>query len=305
MVTAHSIPLTGLTTGTTYYYRVTSADAFANVATSPVTTNPPASFTAAPPPPPVITGVTAIPRLGGTATITWTTDTLSSSRVDYGTSSASLTLNVSDPAMVTSHSLTLPGLTQGTSYFYRVTSVDGSGNSVSSPVAPGTASFVENALSVWSPSVTPGTVDAGDPGAVELGMKFRSDVAGVVTGVRFYKAAANTGTHIGNLWTSTGTLLGTVTFTGETASGWQQANFATPISIAANTTYVISYFTPAGHYSDNSPFFTTGVDNAPLHALADGVDGPNGLYRYGSTSGFPSSTFNTSAYWVDLVFSTP
>src|SRR5450759_801403 len=100
-------------------------------------------------------------------------------------------------------------------------------------------------------------------------MKFRSDVAGAVTGVRFYKAAANTGTHTGNLWTSTGTLLGSVTFTNETASGWQQANFATPIAIAANTTYVVSYYAPQGHYANNTAFFTSaGVNNPPLHALA-------------------------------------
>ena len=207
--------------------------------------------------------------------------------------------------MVTAHSVPLTGLTQGTTYYYRVTSVDASGIGATSPALPNSpASFVENSLSVWGPSVTPATIDAGDPSAVELGIKFRSDVAGVVTGVRFYKAAANTGTHIGNLWTSTGTLLGTVTFTNETASGWQQATFATPISIVANTTYVVSYYTPAGHYSDNVGFFASaGVDNPPLHALANGVDGPNGVYRYGATSGFPNSSWNASNYWVDLVFS--
>ena len=36
-------------------------------------------------------------------------------------------------------------------------------------------------------------------------MKFKADSNGTVTGVRFYKAAANTGTHIGSLWTAAGT----------------------------------------------------------------------------------------------------
>ena len=75
-------------------------------------------------------------------------------------------------------------------------------------------------------------------------MKFRSDVAGYVTGVRFYKAAGNTGTHVGNLWSSTGTRLATATFTGETASGWQQVTFSPPVAIAANTVYVASYHCP-------------------------------------------------------------
>ena len=45
-------------------------------------------------------------------------------------------------------------------------------------------------------------------------MKFKADVFGTVSGIRFYKAAANTGTHIGSLWTATGQLLATATFTG-------------------------------------------------------------------------------------------
>ncbi len=44
---------------------------------------------------------------------------------------------------------------------------------------------------------------------------------GTVTGIRFYKAAANTGTHVGSLWERSGKLLAQGTFTNETASGWQ------------------------------------------------------------------------------------
>jgi hypothetical protein len=62
-------------------------------------------------------------------------------------------------------------------------------------------------------------VDSGDPNSYELGTKFRSSVAGHVCGVRFYKATTNTGTHYARLWTATGTLVATATFTGETASG--------------------------------------------------------------------------------------
>ena len=59
-------------------------------------------------------------------------------------------------------------------------------------------------------------------------MKFRTSTNGFITGIRYYKPATATGTHVGTLWTGTGTKLGTVTFTGETASGWQQATFAAP-----------------------------------------------------------------------------
>jgi len=158
-------------------------------------------------------------------------------------------------------------------------------------------------FSIWPNTTVPALVDGGPDGAVELGVKIRMDVAGTITGIRFYKAAANTGTHIGNLWSSTGTLLGSVTFTGETASGWQQVNFATPITVTANTVYVASYHVNTGHYSADLNYFTTaGHDNAPLHALANGVSGSNGVYSYTSASAFPTQTWNATNYWVDVLF---
>jgi hypothetical protein len=156
---------------------------------------------------------------------------------------------------------------------------------------------------MWSPQAVPPQADDGDPASVELGTRFRSDVSGYVTGVRFYKAALNTGTHVGRLWTNTGTLLGSVTFTGESASGWQQANFASPIPIDANTTYVVSYHAPNGHYTGTDLFFASALDNPPLHGLRDGTDGPNGVYLYGA-GGFPNQTYFSEAYWVDAVFNT-
>ena len=133
-------------------------------------------------------------------------------------------------------------------------------------------------------------------------MRFRADTNGTATGVRFYKGATNTGTHVGSLWTNTGTLLATATFTSETASGWQQVTFAAPVTLTANTTYVVSYHTNTGNYGVNGAYFASaGVDNAPLHALATGVDGANGVYVYGA-SAFPTQTFNAANYWVDVVF---
>ena len=136
-------------------------------------------------------------------------------------------------------------------------------------------------------------------------MKFKADVNGSITGIRFYKGTGNTGTHIGNLWTTSGTKLATVTFGNETASGWQQALFTSPVAITAGTVYVASYLAPAGHYAaDNNYFASAGVDNAPLHALQDGISGGDGVYAYGSTSTFPNNTWQSSNYWVDVVFAT-
>ncbi|KUL40008.1 hypothetical protein ADL15_08140 [Actinoplanes awajinensis subsp. mycoplanecinus] len=157
--------------------------------------------------------------------------------------------------------------------------------------------------SVWATTAVPGTPADSDTSAVEVGMRFRADATGKVTGVRFYKGSGNTGTHVGHLWSATGTLLGTVSFSGESATGWQTATFATPVAVTANTTYVVSYYAPVGRYAGDGGYFaTTGVDNGPLHALRDGADGANGVYRYGTGGGFPDSTWNSANYWVDVVF---
>ena len=115
-----------------------------------------------------------------------------------------------------------------------------------------TASSSSAAVTIWSPSATPAAFANSDTSSVELGLKFRSDVAGTVTGVRFYKGTGTTGTHTGKLWSSTGTQLATATFTGETASGWQQVTFSSPVAITANTVYVVSYHTNVGRYAYSS-----------------------------------------------------
>jgi hypothetical protein len=154
---------------------------------------------------------------------------------------------------------------------------------------------------IWPASSTPRLLVDPDTTPVELGVKFRSDSDGYITAIRFYKSSANTGTHVGHLWTSTGTLLASVTFSAETGSGWQQATFSTPVPISAGTTYVASYHTTVGRYSVDEGYFSSrGVDTPPLHALSNGTGG-NGLYRYGA-SAFPNQTYRGSNYWIDVVF---
>ena len=65
-----------------------------------------------------------------------------------------------------------------------------------------------------------------------------------------------------------------------------------------------SYHTTVGRYAVGTSFASAGVDNAPLHALQGGVDGPNGVYRYGPGGVYPTDTFGSSNYLVDVVFDT-
>ncbi|WP_310390326.1 N,N-dimethylformamidase beta subunit family domain-containing protein, partial [Rhizobium sp. 1399] len=148
---------------------------------------------------------------------------------------------------------------------------------------------------------TPAVVNTDDTSAVELGVKFQTSVAGTVTGIRFYKGSQDTGTHTGSLWSSTGTRIATLTFTNETASGWQTAYFTSPVALTAGQTYTASYHTNTGHYSTTANYFVSNVTSGPLTAPASG----NGVYAYGSASLFPTSTFASTNYWVDVMFTTP
>ncbi|MBB2706461.1 MULTISPECIES: DUF4082 domain-containing protein [Rhizobium] len=150
-------------------------------------------------------------------------------------------------------------------------------------------------------AATPAVINTNDTSAVELGVKFQTSAAGTVTGIRFYKGDLDTGTHTGSLWSSTGTRLATLTFTNETVSGWQTAYFTSPVTLTVGQTYTASYHTNSGHYSTTTNYFTSNVTSGPLTAPASG----NGVYRYGSNSLFPTSTFQSTNYWVDVMFTTP
>jgi hypothetical protein len=171
----------------------------------------------------------------------------------------------------------------------------GSGPSPSpTPTPSPTPSVPAGTVSLFASSSTPTNANWNDNNAIEVGVRFTSDVAGQALGVKFYKGAQNTGTHTGSLWSSTGTLLATVTFAGESASGWQTALFSTPVTLTVGTTYVVSYHSTVGFYAVNANQFTSPYDNAPLHVAVTG-----GSYLYGS--GFPASTVNHN-YWVDVLF---
>jgi hypothetical protein len=154
---------------------------------------------------------------------------------------------------------------------------------------------------IWPGTAVPAVASWSDPAPIELGVKFRTDRDGVVRGVRFYKGVANTGAHVGKLYTAAGTALAAATFGAETASGWQEVLFDTPVPVTAGTTYVASYSAPGGNYAVTSGGLDAAVTAGPVTALADGVDGPNGLYRYGTAGGFPTAG-NGANYWVDVVF---
>jgi hypothetical protein len=180
---------------------------------------------------------------------------------------------------------------------------DSSGDTMSSPytwtftTAQPTPPPGQCPCSIWPDSTQPPV--ANDPSANNLGVKFTSNENGWITGIRFYKGSGDTGTHIGSLWDASGNLLAQVTFANESTQGWQQANFSSPVAITAGTTYVASYFAPNGNYGFTAEGLASAVMTGPLTALANG-----GVYTYGSTTTFPTNTFEASNLWVDVVFTT-
>jgi hypothetical protein len=197
------------------------------------------------------------------------------------------------------------GLVPGTTFYYRVFATSGNAVSAASNVASATTNTPpapSTGDTLWSNSFVP-SENAYSSGSYELGVKLRSDVPGVVTGIRFYKQPWMSGfAHAGHLWSSSGALLATAAFTAETASGWQQVNLSRPVAIAANTVYIVSFSTGGGYFGVSTNFFSkSGVDSGPLHALANGVSGGDGVY--GARSGsFPGSSGSGMNFWADVAF---
>ena len=149
--------------------------------------------------------------------MSWTRARQSSTITSYtvtpfvgSTAGTPVTVTGSPPATST----TLSGLTNGTTYTFKVSATNSAGTGPASAASNSATpeSSITCPCNVFG-SQTPSTVDSGDGSSVNLGMAFTTDTNGYITGARFYKASTNTGTHVGSLWSASGTLLAQATFT--------------------------------------------------------------------------------------------
>jgi endonuclease/exonuclease/phosphatase family metal-dependent hydrolase len=145
-------------------------------------------------------------------------------------------------------------------------------------------------------------VEEADTRAVELGVKFRSNVAGTITALRFYRGASNGSGYVARLWTSTGTLLAEVPVSDGQLPGWQEVLLPAPVEIAAGTTYVASYYTSNGRFARDPSTMASAVVSGNLTAPGSASAGGNGVYVYRAGGGFPASTYKETNYWVDVRF---
>jgi hypothetical protein len=187
-----------------------------------------------------------------------TTGTRVAATVTYSAGNATATLQPSSP------------LTLGQTYSARVKSgasgvKDTATNALAADFAWSFTATTSPSVTIFDPATTPPVVNGGS--LLTLGVKFKSTQSGFIKGIRFYKGVNNTGTHTGTLWTEAGTKLAEATFVGETASGWQEQLFSSPVAIQSNTIYVASYFAPNGNYAATTGFFASqGATNSPLIA---------------------------------------
>ena len=148
----------------------------------------------------------------------------------------------------------------------------------------------------------PGTLVQADTKAVEVGVRFRSNVAGTIDALRFYRGTGNASGYVARLWTLTGTLLAQVSVRDGRIPGWQEGTLSTPVSLTAGTTYVVSYYSSNGQFARDVDGFANALVSGNLTAPASASVGGNGVYVYATGGGFPTTSYKDTNYWVDVRF---
>jgi len=280
------------------------------VPTKSVTTNPPVSSggtipsSPATPATPVgdteapssVAGITVVATNDKDAHVTWSAATDNTDVTSYAVLRSGVVI-----ATVTSQDQSYDDtdIVPGNYYTYAVIAYDAAGNAS----APSARSAITLPLATALHGSPLPSEDAGAEQALSVGMKFTPKVDGELTGVRFYKFAGNTGEHIGALWDAGGNGLAIAFFANETVSGWQMANFLTPVKVTAGMTYTVSYHMENGYYAATAHGLA-GVPPADpyIEPLQSTSGAPNGVFKYTPYNEFPSSGFNDANYWVDPMF---
>lgn len=169
----------------------------------------------------------------------------------------------------------------------------------STPVVNDSTKGNEASTTLFDHGSVPTYEMASSPNAVNLGVRFQSTEIGTLDEICFYKDASMDGeTHIGTVYDSTGAVLGTLTFTSETSSGWQCENLSSPIGILNGVNYTVAILFPSKYiYTRN--FFTTAYTNSDEILSASDF---NGRYVYSPSSTYPTNVASFRPnYWIDFV----
>ena len=133
----HGVTLTGLSSGTTYYFVAQSSDSsgiigYSTVQTVTTASSTPIVGTSAPSaysaPPPTLAYVESWDIVDTSATISWSTNEPSTTALAYGLTTALGAVTPTQSGLTVSHGVTLTGLTPGTTYSFVAQSADPNGN---------------------------------------------------------------------------------------------------------------------------------------------------------------------------------
>jgi peroxiredoxin len=127
LVTQHSVNITDLIPGTNYHYTALSLDDKQNEAKWEGDL---VTLRATPEAPLLVSTIMATNTNQSSSTITWQSNEPASSQVEYGTTESYGNATTVDNKLVTSHWVTVTGLSPATTYHYRVRSKDALGNEI-------------------------------------------------------------------------------------------------------------------------------------------------------------------------------
>ena len=134
------------------------------------------------------------------------------------------------------------------------------------------------------------------PNWVDLNTFSETIEYGKITHIKFWKAPGEpSGNHVGRIWTASGGLLATASFTSETSSGWQTAAVVPALSISANTRYKVSYNVHSVVAKTFNVFANGPLNRPPFTIYGSSFCSPAGCFpTTGSTSNlFPDIVFNS------------
>lgn len=161
------------------------------------------------------------------------------------------------------------------------------------------AMSIQGQDSLYLSTDKPGTNEVDSP--VEVGLVIRPSLDGFVSWFKYYKTTANdTATAKISLWDFAGNLLFSTFYSAPGKTGWQRVRINSTIILKANSNYVVSMFTPSGRYGQRVNVFTVAKTKGIITAPASPSVSGNGRYKYGG--GFPTGTYSSASYMLDVVF---
>ncbi|MDP2668663.1 MAG: fibronectin type III domain-containing protein [bacterium] len=129
----HNVSLSGLSERTKYYYYVKSTDASSNIVTDKNGGDYFSFTTTFDNKAPTISGVSVLVSTRNSAVIAWNTDENATSQIEYGTSAGTYsTASTLDSTLSVKHAVTLTGLSNNTTYYFRAKSKDAQDNEAAS-----------------------------------------------------------------------------------------------------------------------------------------------------------------------------